>query len=304
MNEATAEPKKQKRRRDINPTNMTFMEHLDELRTRLVSSLKVSFVAIVVCGFFAWPITNFFLGFVPDSPTHLIRMPLPPDAEEGAEPDEKWMHEQEYREFLDQGGKAEIVNVRDRRPVALAPAENFVAMVKCVVLVAIVLASPWILLQFWFFVAPGLYSHEKRYAVPFVAAGTFFFAAGLTFAYFVGLPLATNVLYNYDLNGSTVVQWRVQDTLSFVLRMFLAFGIAFEMPVVVFLLAVLGVVTPRTLSRKRPYVVVAIFIAAAVLTPPDIVSQMILAGPLWLLFEVSIIAARIFVKRHEQEQPA
>lgn len=268
---------------------MTFLEHLDELRTRLLSCLKVLVLVGAVCGWFWLPITKFFLGFAPQRPVYYA---VDEDRVE------RVVSRQEYERL--KAESPERVRLRLEQPqIAIGPAETFMAAMKSVIVVVLVVASPWLLLQLWLFVAPGLYAHEKRYVVPFVGASSLFFFLGLLFAYYVGIPLSTKVLYGMDIGGMVDVQWTAERTLSFVLRMFLAFGVAFEMPVVVFVLAALGIVSPRTLARQRPYVVVGIFFAAAILTPPDYVSQLILALPLWILFETSIIAARIFVARRQ-----
>ncbi len=289
MTEAAA-PKATPRKPD--PGSMTFLEHLDELRTRILSCLKVLGVTLAICGWFWQPITQFFLAFVPDSAQYIVT------DENGVE---RSISKEEYaRQRAAHNPRA--VQRSESRIIAIQPAETFMAAVKSVIVVTLIITSPWLLLQIWFFVAPGLYAKEKRYVIPFIGAGTLFFALGLLFAYYVGIPLSTRVLYNTDIGGTVHVQWTVKDTLSFVLRMFVAFGVTFEMPVVVFVLAALGIVSPKTLSRQRPYVVVGIFFVAAVLTPPDYVSQLILAAPLWLLFEVSIIAAHIFVSRHKVQE--
>jgi sec-independent protein translocase protein TatC len=182
--------------------------------------------------------------------------------------------------------------------VGLAPAEAFFAKLKVAFISAIFAASPVVFYQLWQFVAPGLYQHEKRYVIPFVLFATFFFLLGAGFCYQVVLPVA----YGFFLQEYKTIEvqptLRISEYFSFTTRMLLAFGVTFELPVLSFFFARVGLITHRTLINFFRYSVVGIFILAAVLTPgPDVASQLLLAGPLLLLYIVSIGVAYAFGKR-------
>lgn len=168
----------------------------------------------------------------------------------------------------------------------------FLVPLKVTALVAVMIAMPYLLYQMWAFVAPGLYAHEKRLVLPLVFTSSVLFLAGMAFAYFVVFPLAFKVLASFAPDG---VAWMtdIDKYFSFVLGMFVVFGVTFEIPVAVILLVRMGVVSVEQLIEARPYVIVGAFVVAAVLTPPDVVSQLLLAFPLWLLYELGIIAARV-----------
>ncbi|GAB6063131.1 twin-arginine translocase subunit TatC [Deferrisoma palaeochoriense] len=172
--------------------------------------------------------------------------------------------------------------------------EGFLTHLKMGFLGGVLLASPVILYQAWKFVAPGLYPHEKRYVWPFVGTATLFFFAGVTFAFTVVFPFGFKFLLAYAAGGPIQASISIDAYVGFAIKLLLAFGVVFELPVIVFFLAKMGLITHRTLSRNRGYAVVIIFIAAAVLTPPDVVTQLMMAGPLWVLYEISIVVARVF----------
>jgi sec-independent protein translocase protein TatC len=173
--------------------------------------------------------------------------------------------------------------------------EAFFTKLKVSLIAAIFVASPMLLYQMWAFIAPGLYQHEKRYVVPFVIFGTFFFVAGAGFCYQLVFPVGFAFFIEEYKSIGVEPNLRISEYLSFAARMLLAFGITFEMPVISFFLARMGVITHRTLTGYFRYAVVVIFIAAAVLTPgPDIASQFLMAGPLLLLYILSIGVAYTF----------
>ena len=167
----------------------------------------------------------------------------------------------------------------------------FLTPIKLTLLVAFVIAIPFVLYQLWAFVAPGLYRHERRLVVPLLLSSTVLFYVGMAFAYFVVFPLAFGFFITSAPKG-VLVMTDIRSYLSFVFSMFIAFGIAFEVPVAVVLLTHMGVVDPVSLAKKRPYVILCVFIAAAVLTPPDVFSQTFLAIPVLLLFEIGLFFAR------------
>ncbi len=175
-------------------------------------------------------------------------------------------------------------------------AEAFFTYMKVAFIAGIILASPFVLFQIWAFVAPGLYRHEKRYVIPFVAAGSFFFVLGILFAYFVAIPVGFNFLLGYATDFIKPMP-SMKEYLSFSIKFLLAFGLVFEFPVVLVLLARIGVVDAKTMARHRKYAILLIFIFAAVMTPPDIISQLLMAIPLMGLYELSIMLSRIFGKK-------
>lgn len=166
----------------------------------------------------------------------------------------------------------------------------FLTPLKLTLTLAVVLSVPWILYQFWAFVAPGLYKNEKRLALPLLASSVLLFYAGMAFAYFLVFPVAFHFLTATAPAGVTVMT-DIRAYLNFVFTLFFAFGVAFEVPVATVLFVKLGFVRATTLSQKRPYVVLAVFIVAAFLTPPDVFSQFLLAIPMWFLFEIGLFFA-------------
>ena len=175
-------------------------------------------------------------------------------------------------------------------------AEAFFTYMKVAFIAGFILTSPFVLFQVWAFVAPGLYRNEKRYVIPFVAAGSFFFALGILFAYFVAIPVGFKFLLGYATDFIKPMQ-SMKEYLSFSIKFLLAFGLVFEFPVVLVLLARIGVVDAKTMARHRKYAILLIFIFAAVMTPPDFISQLLMAIPLMGLYELSIILSKIFGKK-------
>jgi sec-independent protein translocase protein TatC len=167
----------------------------------------------------------------------------------------------------------------------------FLVPLKVALLTAFLVALPYVLYQTWAFVAPGLYAHEKRLVLPLVTASFLLFLAGMAFAYFLVFPLVFRFMSSIALEG---VAWMtdIDKYLSFTLTMFLAFGLTFEVPIVIVLLVHMGAISVEKLRAIRPYMIVGAFVAGAVFTPPDVISQLMLAIPLWLLYEAGIIVAR------------
>ena len=182
-------------------------------------------------------------------------------------------------------------------------AEAFFTYMKVAFISGLILASPFVLYQIWAFVAPGLYRHEKKYVVPFVLAGSFFFAIGILFAYYVALPIGFKFLLGFATDFIKPLP-SMKEYLSFSIKFLLAFGLVFEFPVVLVLLARIGVVDAKTLARQRKYAILLIFIFAAIITPPDIISQVIVALPMIGLYELSILLSKLFGKKSPPAQPA
>ncbi len=166
----------------------------------------------------------------------------------------------------------------------------FFVPLKVALMAAFLIALPFILYQLWRFVAPGLYAHEKKLVVPLIFASTLLFFCGMAFAYFVVFPVVFGFITASAPVGVAVMT-DIDKYLSFVLTMFMAFGITFQVPVAVVLLVRMGVVSVAKLREIRPYIVVASFVIGALFTPPDVVSQLMLAVPLWLLYEAGILVA-------------
>ena len=171
---------------------------------------------------------------------------------------------------------------------------TFLVPLKVTLMAAFLLALPYVLWQMWAFIAPGLYHHEKKLALPVILSSFVFFLIGMAFAYFLVFPIAFGFFANYTPPGVTMMT-DIDKYLTFVLTMFIAFGITFEVPVIVIVLVRLRVVSLAKLRSIRSYVIVGAFVVGAVFTPPDVVSQLLLAVPLWLLFELGLLFARFVV---------
>lgn len=227
---------------------MTFLEHLDELRRRLVRAVIAIGIAFVGCFFFYQRIFNFLM-----QPLREVIEPL--------------------------GGQL----------IATAPPEVFVLGIKMSFLVAILISTPAWLGQVWGFVAPGLYRHERRLAIPFVFIGSVFFLSGAAFCHYVLFPAAAEFLGTFGGGGEDIeIRYRVSEVFSFYARLVLGTAVVFQIPSLALLLSRLGIITPRMLARYFKYAILAIFVLAALLTPPDPTTQIILAGPMIALYALSI----------------
>jgi sec-independent protein translocase protein TatC len=195
-----------------------------------------------------------------------------------------WSLREEVFEFL---LSPAITALGDTRLQALAPPEIFFTYLKCALLSGFLVALPVIFWQAWAFVAPGLYDQEKRYAVPFVAVSTVLFVGGASFGYVAVFPLVFDFFLSFD-NEFVANAWTMREVFSFTTRLYLAFGVGFEMPVVVFFLSASGILTARQLLAGFKYAVLACFVAGAILTPPDVISQALLAGPLLVLYLLGV----------------
>ncbi|MBX2879318.1 MAG: twin-arginine translocase subunit TatC [Granulosicoccus sp.] len=182
---------------------------------------------------------------------------------------------------------------------AIDPAAPFLVPFKLVLMLCIFIGMPYLLYHIWGFVAPGLYTHEKRLAFPLLVSSIFLFYLGVAFAYYVVFPLAFK-FFTMVTPVDVLVNTDIGRYLSFVITIFFAFGIAFEVPVATVLVVATGVTTPEDLAAKRPYFIIAAFVVGMFLTPPDVISQTLLALPMWLLFEMGIYFSKHFVKRQEE----
>ncbi len=229
----------------------TFVSHLIELRERLVRAM-LAFTAAFIVLFF-WPGAGTIYDF--------LAQPLMQALPEGA------------------------------KMIATGVITPFMVPVKVTALVAFMAALPVILFQAWAFVAPGLYEHEKKLALPIVVASTVLFIAGVAFCYFFVFGTVFRFINEFAPKSITPAP-DIEAYFSFVITMFLAFGVTFEIPIVVILLVRAGVVSLEKMTEARPYVIVGAFIVAAVVTPPDVLSQFMLAVPMCLLYEAGLIVAR------------
>jgi sec-independent protein translocase protein TatC len=175
-------------------------------------------------------------------------------------------------------------------------AEAFFTYMKVAFIAGLILASPFVLYQIWAFVAPGLYQKEKRYVVPFVLGGSIFFAMGILFGYYVAIPIGFKFLLGYATDFIKPMP-SMKEYLSFSIKFLLAFGLVFEFPVVLVLLSRIGVIDAKMLARQRKYAILLIFVFAAVMTPPDLISQVLMALPLIGLYELSILLSKFFGKK-------
>ncbi len=185
--------------------------------------------------------------------------------------------------------------------IATEVAAPFLVPFKFTLVLAFFVAMPYLLHQAWRFIAPGLYGQERRLALPLLIASVVLFYGGALFAYFVVFPLVFGFLINAAPVGVTVMT-DISHYLSFVLKLFFAFGLAFEVPIVTIVLIWGGITTPQQLKAKRPYVIVGAFVIGMVLTPPDMISQTLLAVPMWLLFELGLVLSRLYKPKPEKAE--
>lgn len=179
--------------------------------------------------------------------------------------------------------------------IATGVTSPFLVPFKLVLLLSVLMTIPYLLHQIWSFIAPGLYLHEKRMAMPLLVSSIILFYCGIAFAYFVIFPILFSFFIGIAPDGVAVMT-DIGQYLDFVIAIFFAFGIAFEVPVATFLLIAAGVTTPNKLADKRPYIIIGAFVIGMFLTPPDVISQSLLAVPIWLLFELGLLMSRIFLK--------
>jgi len=183
--------------------------------------------------------------------------------------------------------------------IATEVASPFLTPFKLSMVTAVFISMPFLLYQLWAFIAPGLYKHEKSLAFPLLFSSIILFYLGMVFAYFVVFPLMFSFFTGIALEGVTMMT-DITKYLDFVLKMFFAFGMAFEVPIATIIVISTGMTTADKLADKRPYIIVVAFIAGMLLTPPDVVSQMLLAIPMWILFELGLIFSRLLTRKRER----
>lgn len=240
-----------------------FISHLTELRSRLIHSFIFLFVFFILCYFFA----EYLYGFL-------------------VEP---------YAQAVKNDGT-------ERRLIFTALQETFLTYLKVAFFAAFFVSSPFILIQVWKFIAPGLYDHEKSAIMPYMVVTPILFFLGGALVYYLIMPLAIKFFLSFESTGRITnlpiqLEAKVNEYLSLIMKLIFAFGLSFQLPVVLSLLARVGVVDSEFLKKRRKYVVVIIFTAAAILTPPDPVTQIGLAIPLLILYELSIFSVKIIEKK-------
>lgn len=185
--------------------------------------------------------------------------------------------------------------------IATEVASPFLTPFKFALVLSVFLGMPVILYHFWTFIAPGLYGHERKMMLPLLGGSVVLFYSGVLFAYYVVFPLVFAFLSSVAPEGVAVMT-DISSYLDFVLKLFFAFGLAFEIPIVTIVLVWAGVATPDQLISKRPYVIVTAFVLGMLLTPPDMISQTLLAMPMWMLFEVGVFLSRMVVKTKAERE--
>ena len=245
---------------ELDGGRMSFLEHLDELRKRLIASL-IGIVIGCIAGFASLRWVFYF-----------IMAPL--------------------QQMLPEGG----------RMITTAPTEYFMLHIKVGFLLGILFAAPWILYQVWLFVAPGLYSHEKRFAIPFVASASIFFFGGAAFAHYVAFPTIWRFFIDFGTDEFVVFMPKIGDVFALYVKILLGLGIVFQMPVLVLALARMGLITAGFMIRNFKYALLIIAILGAFLSPGgDIVGQLVMGGPMLVLYILSIGVAWTFQRRPKAE---
>ena len=258
---------------DLDDGQMSLMDHLIELRSRILLSIIIFVVLFLACMVrFGEPSTS-----ISDHVYIFLQKPL-----------------------------ADLLSERGGRMIFTGLHEGFFTQIKVAFFTSISVALPIILIQLWKFVAPGLYKKERNALLPFMIATPFLFALGAAMVYYLVIPLAWKFFLSFEISpGSGAlpieVEPRISEYLSLVMRLMFAFGLSFELPVILLLLVKSGLITPKWLAEKRRYAILIAFIASAILTPPDVISQVMLATPIIILYEISIIAAKLIYKKNPDE---
>ena len=244
----------------VDKTQQPFLEHIVELRSRILRSLALVALLFLPVYYFAEPLFSF------------VAAPLMSRLPDGS------------------------------GMIATQVASPFLAPFKLAIYTAIFIGIPFLLHQLWSFVSPGLYRHEKRFALPLLTSSVALFYCGMAFSYFLVFPIVFTFFIEISPTGISMMT-DINQYLDFVMKMFLAFGLAFEIPVATLLMVWSGLTTADAMAAKRPYIVIGCFVLGMFFTPPDVVSQLLLALPMWLLFEVGVGLARLFDRTDKVADP-
>lgn len=254
------------------PKTMTFLEHLGELRKKIVVSLVALFISFFISFHYSeyifeilmFPLRYHLSISVKSMNIHFV-----------------------YQDIL-----------QNTKLIFLSPAEGFWINMKVALVASIIITLPVLFQQLWSFVSPGLHKHEKKYVLPFVIIATGLFLVGAAFCFLVVLPFALRFLLTYKIGDYMMPMLSVGRYADFCLKFILAFGLVFELPIIILFFTRMGFVAPATLSKHRKYAILLAFVAAAILTPtPDVFNQTLMAVPMIILYEVGIIVSKIFIKR-------
>ncbi len=251
---------------------MNFLEHLGDLRKKITTSLIGLCVTFVISFNYSEQILSFLMFPLKYNLDFSVR--------------------KMYMSFVPQD------KLQNMKLVFLSPAEGFWMNMKIAMVAALILSLPILFQQSWSFVSPGLHKKEKKYAVPFVLITTVLFLVGAAFCFFIVLPFAMSFLLTYKIGDFMMPMLSVGQYVDFCLKFILAFGLVFELPVIIIFATRMGFVTPKTLAKNRKYAILITFVVAAILTPtPDAFNQILMAVPMIILYEVGILASRIFVRK-------
>ena len=251
---------------------MPITEHLGDFRKRIIISLAALFVTFLLCFYYSEDIFRFAMFPLKYNLNFSIR--------------------NIHINFVPQD------KLHDTKLVFLAPAEAFWMNIKIAFVAGFILALPVIFHQLWKFISPGLFQKEKKYVVPFIFLATGLFLAGASFCFFIVLPFAMEFLLTYKVGDFLTPMLSVGNYIDFCLKFVLAFGAIFELPIAIIFLTRMGIVTPKTLAKNRKYAILLAFVVAAILTPtPDAFNQTLMAIPIIILYEMSIIISRILGRR-------
>ncbi len=265
-------------------SDMSFLDHLEELRWHLIRSSA----AVLILAVIAFLFKNIIFDKILLAPTKL--------------------------DFFTYRALCNISKVFSPKGIcieelpftlqSLGMSEQFSIHIWVSIVAGIIIAFPYIIWEFWKFISPGLYRKERKYAVSFILVSSFLFFMGVLFGYYVITPLSVNFLGNYSVSDIVNRNFKIGSYISIIKSSVLASGLMFELPVIIYFLAKMGLVTPDFLKKYRKHAIVVVLILAAVVTPPDVISQIIVSIPIVILYEVSIIIAKYVYKRQEKEAEA
>jgi len=305
------EPEEDGAEEDGEGAQMSLLEHLGELRGRLTRSFIAIGVGMIACYGFAdkmfdilmKPMVEVFqkqaadkthlpIGFFDDLRTALTQVLM----------DKGFQHSEDVKIFVDALQQSLVRLAQEGGHFQYTyPAEAFFSHIKISIVAGLFLVSPYVFAQLWGFIAPGLYSHERKWMIPMAMISAMFFTAGAVFGYFIVFPFGFEFFASFSTEGIQFTP-KLNEYLDFCLKMLFAFGLVFELPLFIFFLARMGMVSSTGLRKKRKYAILIAFVVAAILTPPDPFTQCLMAGPLIILYEVGIWVAYFFGKKEKKQQ--